>query len=81
MAEGLFKKLKCSEFTMLVSSVQQSGSVVYIHMHTYIYMYNYFFRFFSIIGYYKINSIVPCALQQVLVVYFIYSSVYMLIPN
>jgi len=27
-----------------------------------------FYRFFSIVGYYKILSIIPCALQQVLVV-------------
>ena len=31
-----------------------------------------FFRFFSIIGYDKILKIVPCALQQVLVVYLFY---------
>ena len=34
--------------------------------------YMFFFRFFSIIGYYKILKIVPCALQQVLVVYLFY---------
>ena len=43
----------------------------------YTYMYIFFFRFFSIIGYYRILSIVPCAIQWVLVVYFIYSSMYM----
>ena len=31
-----------------------------------------FFRFFSIIGFYKILNIVPCAIQQVLVVYLFY---------
>ena len=36
-----------------VSGVEQSDSV-YIHI---------FLRFFSIIGYYKILSIVPCAIQ------------------
>ena len=34
-------------------------------------MYMFFFRFFSIVGYYKILNIVPCAIQLVLVVYFI----------
>ena len=33
----------------------------------------FFFRFFSIIGYYKILSIVPSAIQSLLVIYFMYS--------
>ena len=42
----------------------------------------FFFRFFSLICYYKILSIIPCAIQYfLLIIYFIYSSVYMLIPN
>ena len=41
-----------------------------------------FLRFFSIIGYYKVLNTVPCALQKILlVIYFIYSSLYLLIPN
>ena len=52
---------------------------MYAYIH--IYIYKHFFRFFAIIGYYKINSIVLCGVQHVLVVSFIYSSVYMLIPN
>ena len=36
---------------------------------------------FSVISYYKTLSIVPRAVQYVLVIYFIYSSVYLLIPN
>ena len=40
---------------------------MYTHTHTYIY----FFRFFSIIGYYKILNIIPCALQSLLFIYFI----------
>ena len=51
---------------------------------SYIFFFNiFFFRFFSHIGYYKILSIVPCALysRSMLVIYFIYNSVYMLIPN
>ena len=42
---------------MLVSGVQQSDSVIHIGVYIYI------FRFFSIIGYYKILNIVPCAVQ------------------
>ena len=41
-----------------------------------VYIYPFFFRFFPHIGYYKILSRVPCAIQQVMVIYFIYSSVY-----
>ena len=43
-------------------------------MCTYIYMYIYihFFRFFSFIGYYKILSVVSCAIQKVTVVYLFY---------
>ena len=41
---------------MLVSGIQQSDSVI----HTYVCI---FFRFFSLIGYYKILSIVPCTIQ------------------
>ena len=61
-----------------VSGAQQSDSVVYVfyiyvytctHGFIYIYMYIYahtciyFFRFFSIIGYYKMLNIVSCAIQ------------------
>ena len=35
-------------------------------------IYMFFFRFFSIIDYFKILSRVPCAVQQVLVVYLFY---------
>ena len=41
----------------------------------YIHIYLYFFKLFSRIGYYKILSGVPCAIQCVLVGYFIYGSV------
>ena len=37
----------------------------------YIYIF-FFFRFFSLIGYYKISRIVPCAIQKVLVGYLFY---------
>ena len=51
----------------------------YTHTHTHTHTRTHiFFRFFSIIGYYKILDMVPCAIQQVLVVYFTYSSVYLL---
>ena len=46
-------------------------------MHIYIYS---FFRLFSYIAYYRGSSRVPCAIQSVLVDYFIYSGVYLLIP-
>ena len=39
---------------VLVSMLQQNDSVIYIHTHIYI-----IFRFFSIIGYYKIWNTVP----------------------
>ena len=64
---------------VLVLGVQQSDSDYIYHTHTVIYPF--FFRLFSHTGYYKILSIVPCAIQQVLTVCFIYSSVYMLLPN
>ena len=50
---------------VLVSSIQQSDSV-------YIYIYMFFFTFFFFIGYFKILSRVPCAIQQVLVGYLFY---------
>ena len=55
----LFFNLKHRSFTMLcwVSSVQQSDSV--IHNWIYIYIYIFFFRWFSIIAYHKILSIIP----------------------
>ena len=34
-----------------------------------------FYRLFSVIGYYKILRIVPCAIQEDLVVYLFYSRV------
>ena len=46
---------------MLVSNIQQSGSVTQI-----------FFRFFSITGYYKILSIAPCTIQQIFVVFYFF---------
>ena len=45
-----------------------------------IYIYIFFFRFFSIIGYYKILLIVHCAIPKVFIS-FICNSVYLLIPN
>lgn len=46
---------------VLISRVQHSDSV--IHTHTQIF----FLRFFSIVAYYEILDVVPCAIQQVLV--------------
>ena len=39
------------------------------------------YRFFSIIGYYKMLNIVPCAIQLDLVVYSVCNSLYLLISN
>ena len=44
---------------VFISGIQHSDSVLYV----------FFFRFFSLIGYYKILSRVPCAMQQDLVGY------------
>ena len=55
---------------VLVSSVQQNDSVIHIYVASQ--LARFFFRFFSIIGYYKILSIVSCAIQQVLYVYLFY---------
>ena len=54
---------------VLVSCVQQSDSVNHIYVYTYIHS---FFTFSSVIGYYKILSIVPCAIQSVVVGYLFY---------
>ena len=55
---------------VLVSYVQQSDSVIHIHTHTHIHVF--FFRFFSLIGYYKTLNIVPCVIRQVPVAYLFY---------
>ena len=39
------------------------------------------FQILSIIGYYRILTVVPHAIQWVLVIYFIYNSVYLLTPS
>ena len=46
---------------MLVSGIQHSNS--FIHTHTHTHTHTLFFKVFSLIGYYKILSIVPCAIQ------------------
>ena len=55
---------------MLVSGVQQSDSVIHIHV----------FRLYSIIGYYKMLNIVSCVIHKfLLLIDFMYDSLYMLI--
>ena len=54
---------------MLLSGIQQNESVICIHIST-------IFRFFSHIGHNSIGR-VPCAIQFLLVTYFIYSSMSM----
>ena len=51
---------------ILVSIVQQIHSYIYTCMYM-LYIYIFSFRSFSIIGYYKTLSVVPYAVQQVLV--------------
>ena len=53
-------------------------SYTYIHIYVCVYI---FFTLFFIIGYYEILDIVTCAIKSLLFIYFIYSSVYLLIPN
>ena len=48
---------------VLASGVQQSESIIHIHISTLI------FIFFSHIGHYRVLSGVPCAIQQVLINY------------
>ena len=43
--------------------VYRNVILLYIYVHTHTYTHIYFFRFFSIIGYYKVLNIVPCAIQ------------------
>ena len=40
-----------------------------------------FFRSFSHLGYYRVLSRIPCSIQQVLVVYLVYNTVYVLIQS
>ena len=59
---------------VLISSVEQRDSVVHIHQ--------FFFQLFSLISYYKISGIIPGLYSRSLsFIYFIISSVYLLIPN
>ena len=57
---------------LLLSGVQQSESVVSVHIH-------FFFRFFSCIGHYRALRRVPCLYNRfLLVIYFIYMCACML---
>ena len=77
--QGIFQSVGSShqvaevlEFQLQHQSFQWTCVCIYIHTHTYIYffsiyfekyIYIYFFRFFSMIGYYNMASIAPCAVQ------------------
>ena len=56
---------------VVYSKVIQLYIYIYICMYVcmYVCMYIFFFRVFSITGYYKTLNMVPCAIQQVLVLY------------
>ena len=56
-----------TELNLLEAYIQ-----LYIYIYIYIHIYIFFFRFFSLIDYYNILSIVPCAIEQVLVGYIFY---------
>ena len=62
---------------------KRGGKIISVCAYVCMYTHIVFFRFFFLIDYYKIMSIVLCAIQYklLLIVYFIYSNVYMLIPH
>ena len=69
---SLFKFVKFLNFIkvyLIYNIVLVSGRQ---HSDSFIQAYLFFFRFFSLIGYYKILSIVPCAIQYVFVSYLFY---------
>ena len=79
-------------YNALLSLVQQSDSVIhiyiciYIHTYIHIYIHTLFFIFFSIMVYYRLFNIVPCAIQQDLYpqqffIHSTYNSLHLLIPN
>ena len=54
----------------------------YIYIYIYTYIYIHVLNFFSIIGYYKILNIVPCAIiRSLLLILLTYNSVYLLISR
>ena len=62
-----------------VPGVRQSDSVISTHIYMYIHS---FFRFFSIMGYYKILITFPVLYNKpFLFIYFIYNHIYLLISN
>ena len=67
--------LEHSWFTMFCSRCTTKWvSCTYTYIH-------FFSRFFSHLGYYRVLSKVSCAISRSLFIYFLYSSVYMLIPK
>ena len=56
------KMIQVSYIYIIHTHVYMHVSYIYI-IHTSMHTYIFFFRFFSIIAYYKILNIVPCALQ------------------
>ena len=57
-----------------------SALLIYISISSHVFIYVFFIRFFSLIDYCKVLNRFPCAIQS-LFIYFIHSSMYLLIPN
>ena len=62
---------------VLGSGVQKSDSEIYIYTHSYIF----FFIFFSIKVFYRILQYPVLYNRTLLFIYFIYNSLFLLIPN
>ena len=60
-----FIELQLIYYVVLISTVQQSDSVLYIYI--------YIYTFFSIMIYHRMLNIVPCDIQQYLVVNLFYT--------
>ena len=71
---------------VLVSGVQQSDSVIHIYVYVYIYIYIYIYIYvlFQIIFPYRLLQEIEFSglySRSLLIIYFVYNSVYLLIPN
>ena len=62
----------CVQFLVYIKVIQFMCVYIYTHAHPHTHTYIFFFIFFSIVVYYRILNIVPCAIQKDLVVYLFY---------